>query len=148
MLFDNQTNCNFAAEASSPMSLIVSMAADLSTGFPIVRCFIFLAVCSATTYNARVACFEAKSAGFAAESKKFASVPFLGAHKTAFLFHVFRVLRLQMSFHFVLLQGFVRQHFVAQHTSCFYSTTITDRSESQIQKFLLVGTLSHPSKCL
>ena len=70
VLFACETDGGFETEPSPPMSLSVSMAADLATCSPIVCGFIFLATRIATTYSASVACLEIESAGFAAESNR------------------------------------------------------------------------------
>ena len=74
----------------------------------------------------------------------FVLVPLLGAkNKYAFFSSVTSASSLDVSL-ICFFQRFIRQHFITQHTLLLHSTTVTDRSESKIQKFLLVETLSHP----
>ena len=71
------------------------------------------------------------------------SVPLFGAENKFAFFRMSRVRRLQISLRFVFLQIFVRQHCIAQHALPLRSSTIIDRSESQIHRFLTVGLLAH-----
>ena len=70
VLFDSETDCNFEATLSPHMSLAISMTAGLTSCSPIVCVFIFLAICSETTYDASVACLECKSAELVAEQNR------------------------------------------------------------------------------
>ena len=65
--FDSETDCSCEATLWPHMSLAMSMAAGFTNFSPIVCGFISLPMRSETTYDASVACLEAKSAGFVSE---------------------------------------------------------------------------------
>ena len=65
--FDSETDCSFEATLSPHMSLAMSMATGFTSLSPIVCGFISLRMRSETTYDASMACLEAKSGGFVSE---------------------------------------------------------------------------------
>ena len=65
--FDSDTDCSYEATLSPHISLAMSVAAGLTSLSTIVSGFISLPMRSETTYDASVACLEAKSAGFVSE---------------------------------------------------------------------------------
>ena len=69
--FDSETDCTFEATLSPSMSLAMSIAAGFTSLPPIVCGLISLPMRSETTYDASVACLEAKSAGFVSEQTLF-----------------------------------------------------------------------------
>ena len=144
-LFDSETDCNYEGTSSPHMSLAMSMTAGLTSCSPIVCGFIFFAMRSKTTHDASVACLECKSVGFVAVQNRLGfSAAFWCSKNISSFSHVMGASSLDIS-SICFFQRFIRQHFIAQHILWLHSLTVTDRSKSQIQKFLVVGILSHPS---
>ena len=143
--FYRETDCSFKATLPPHMSLAMSMAADFTSLSPIVCDFISLPLRSETTYDASVACLEAKSAGFVSKLILLRIIiPFLGAEKrcdsfsyvTGASFPNVSSIYFSSAIRWIALYNTV-------HIAALFSTMIFDRSESQVRKFLLVGIHTH-----